>query len=212
MVEDNKVDQQEEASKEEDTPEDTGDGLGEALPEVDHPRVSKEGNSAIIAQLVADPLMIQQYRDAAQALIGQFQSRREALENEVDVLAECVAIASEIYRSFPIPDNAYQLSSLVNAHNSSLSLLEKSKDPKVIMKDIEVLVKGMFNTVARSLTLEIDKTKKEFTQRFPDEKASVDIAFNRMFASVAPETQNLYDGLQDGLKKVLGIKDAKSRK
>ncbi len=189
------------------------DGLGGNSAQTNSPdqrKGSKEGN-ALIAQLIKDPNAIQQYRDKAQDLIGQFGSRREVLENEVDTLAECVAIAAEIYRSFPIPDNAYQLSSLTNAHNSSLSQLEKMRDPKLVMKDIEVLIKGMFMSITRSLALEIDKTKKELSHRFPDEKTTIELAFNRIFTSVSPEAQNVYDGMQESLKKALGIKDARKK-
>lgn len=182
------------------------DEFGENLPTpIETGRRGGE-NNFLLQEILHNPGLVQNYRQAAQARIAHCTTRKEALEIEADVLAECMAIAAEIYQQFPIPDNAYQLASLTNAHNSTLSQLDRTRDPKVIVKDVEKLIKDMFTVVIRSLTLEVDKAKKDFIKAHPEDRSSVEEVFNRMFAAVAPESQQLYDKLQESLKKILGIK------
>lgn len=150
--------------------------------------------------------LIQIYKQAVANKISQCSSRRDVLEMELESLSECVGIASEIFQRFPVPDNAYMLSALQNAKNSSLTQLEKMKDPKVVLAELEGQIKSMFTNLIRSLITEIDKTKKEFSRIHPDSKATIDDQFTRMIASLAPETNKLYDGLHQTLKNTLGIK------
>lgn len=142
----------------------------------------------------------------AHAKLASAETNREALEIEVRELAECVMIASEIYRSVPSLDHAYMLTSLTSAHNSTIALIEKLKDPKVILLEIENLIKAMFLTVLKAMMLEIDKTKRELSLRCANEKSLIDDSFARMVTSIQPETQRLYDGLHENLSKALGIK------
>lgn len=192
---------------EEPSKDELDDGLGESAP-FDEPPEHKKGDKSnpIVALITNSPDIIQQYQKLARDLLDQFSTRREVLEHQVDTLAECMHIASEIYRTFPIPDNAYQLASLTNAHNSSLNLLEKSRDPKVMLREIEELIKKMFTLVAQSLTIEVSRTKIEMLKLYPNDKVTVDDLFLRMFAAVSPESQKLYDDLQASLRKILGIK------
>jgi hypothetical protein len=150
--------------------------------------------------------LVEAYRQTVVARISQCSSKREILEVELDSLSECVGIAAEIFQRFPVPDNAYMLSALQNAKNSSLSQLEKMKDPKIILADLEGQIKNMFTNLIKSMITEIDKTKKEFTRIHPDSKATIEDQFNRMITSLAPETNKLYDGLHQTIKTTLGIK------
>lgn len=170
------------------------------------PRKKSETGHAMLTKFADDPKLVEVYREEATAILSGAETRRDILELEIDELAECIAIATQIYKQFPIPDNAYQLASLTNAHNSSLTQLEKMKDPKQIAKEIEDLIKGMFTGIYRGLTLEIDKTKKELHSIYPQEKTTIDELFSKIFTAVSPDAQNLYDGLQAKLKKILGIK------
>lgn len=133
----------------------------------------------------------------------------EALELEIASLMECIGIATELYQKDPIPDNAYQLSSLVNAHKAALSQLERMKDPKAMLDEIEQQIKGMFMAVVKALAVEIDKTKRELSSIHPEDKHTVEDHFNRMMNAVQPETQNIYDDLNLVLRKILGIKGKK---
>ena len=171
--------------------------FGESIPEVIEDHLPAEApNTALI----------QQYRQQAAQIVAQATSRRGVLEAEVDSLGECVAMAAQIYQDHPIPDNAYQLAALTNAHNSALSQLEKMKDPKVILEECENHIKGMFTQVLKSLIVEIDKTKKELHRIYPTDKATVEDQFNRMLTAISPEAQKLYDTLHESLKKTLGIR------
>lgn len=133
-------------------------------------------------------------------------TKRDILEHEVNNLAECISISTEIYKSNPVPDNAYQISALMNAYNSSLSQLEKMKDPKETMADIESIIKEIFTGIIRTMALEIENTKKEWNIRFPDERATIEQNFKKMLDAIQPETQKIYENLVPKLKNALGIR------
>jgi len=133
-------------------------------------------------------------------------THREILELEVNSLAECVGVATEIYKKNPLPDYAYQLAALSNAHKTSLQQLEKMKDPKTMVGEIEFQIRNMFMDIIKSMALEIDKTKKEMIRITPEYKTTLDDLFGRMLNAIQPETQNIYESLQRNLKKILGIR------
>ena len=174
-------------------------GLGKSIP---LPRIIKKGNDR--PGLKAD--VLDGYREKVAEAMAGCSSKRDVLEIEVDSLAECVALAAEIYKEEPVPDNAYQLSSLTNAHNSALSQLEKMKDPQVVMSDLETHIRRMFTGIIQSVVGEIHKTKQEFNRLYPGDKATVDDQFARMLEAAQPQTQVLYEELQKAIKTVLGIK------
>lgn len=149
---------------------------------------------------------IKRYQDEVLAKLAECKTHREALEIEVHALAECVGIATAIFREDPIADNAYQLSSLTNAHKTALSQLEKMKDPQAMLLGIENQIRSMFLTTIKAMVLEIDKTKRELQKHYPDDKTTVEDLFSRMMNAIQPETQSIYDDLKTSLKKILGIR------
>ena len=138
--------------------------------------------------------------------LNQCATHRDILELEINALAECVGVATEIYKKSPIPDFAYQLAALSNAHKTALQQLEKMKDPKLIVGDIEFQIRGMFLDIIKALAIEIDKTKREMTRITPEHKTTLDDLFGRMLNAIQPETQKIYENLQNNLKKILGIR------
>jgi hypothetical protein len=148
--------------------------------------------------------------DAIQAIVdgklNQCSTHREVLELELNSLAECVGVATEIYKKSPIPDFAYQLAALSNAHKTALQQLEKMKDPKLIVTEIEGQIRFMFMDIIKAMAIEIDKTKKEMVRIAPDHKTTLEDLFGRMLNAIQPETQKIYDNLQTNLKKILGIR------
>jgi len=148
--------------------------------------------------------------DAIQTMVNDRLSRcatnRDIIELEVTSLAECVGIATEIYRKNPVPDFAYQLASLSNAHKATLQQLEKMKDPKVMVGEIEFQIRNMFMGVVKAMAVEIDKTKREMVRLAPEHKNTLEDLFSRMLNAIQPETQNIYDNLQKNLKRTMGIK------
>lgn len=182
----------------------------------------KERNKSIIDTLgdSAPPIMsmttkkiskishheIAKIRSEVKNRLSKCSTHLEALELEINSIVECVGIAVELYKQDPIPDNAYQLSSLTNAHKAALSQLEKMKDPKGILYEIELQIKNMFTALIKAMANEIDKTKKDLITLHPGDKHTIGDHFNRMVNSIQPETQNIYDDLNLVLKKILGIK------
>lgn len=148
--------------------------------------------------------------DAIQAIVdgklSQCTTHREILEQELNSLAECVGVATEIYKKSPIPDFAYQLAALSNAHKSALQQLEKMKDPKLIVYDIEQHIRIMFMDIIKAMAIEMDKTKKEMIRLTPEHKITLEDLFGRMLNAIQPETQKIYENLQSNLKKTLGIR------
>lgn len=138
--------------------------------------------------------------------LNQCSTHRDILEMEVNCLAECVGVATEIYKKNPVPDFAYQLAALTNAHKTTLQQLEKMKDPRVIISEIEFQIRGMFMDIIKAMAVEMDKTKKEMTRLAPEHRTTLDDLFSRMLNSIQPETQNIYDSMQKNLKRILGIK------
>lgn len=162
------------------------------------------GPSAPI-QVSGDQTIINQL-DRVRDKLAKCKSKREALEMEVDGLAECILIAQEKYQENSCPDNAYMLSALQNAKNSSLSQLEKMKDPQILLSETEGLIEELFKSVIKTLMLEIDKTKKEYIRLYPNDTSTTEDMFNRMVQAISPKTQELYSGMHKKLKEILGIK------
>jgi hypothetical protein len=117
-----------------------------------------------------------------------------------------VGVATELYKKNPVPDFAFQLTSLTNAHKATLQQLEKMKDPKMMLQDIENQIRHMFTAIVKAFAIEIDKTKKEMVRVYPEQRTTVEDMMNRMLNSIQPETQRVYEDLQRNLKKIIGIK------
>lgn len=153
-----------------------------------------------------DPNLVEHFRKITAARTSHCTTRREVFEVQIDVLNECVGIASEMYLSIPCTDNAYALASLENTYKSALLQLEKMKDPQQMLADNENLIQRMFTQVIRQLANEIDKTRRELLLKYPNDKSSVEDSFNRMLTAIKPETQKLFDDLDMQLRVILGIK------
>lgn len=143
---------------------------------------------------------------------SQSLTRLDVLKEQTDSLGDCVSIASEIYKNMPIPDHAYQLSALASAFNASLSQVDKMQDPVDVLNQINEQVMTMFNRFLKDLALEIDRVRKEFKGQYPGRETHIDESFNRMLKTMSPNTQELYDGLQSELRKILGIKRSSKAK
>ena len=133
-------------------------------------------------------------------------THRETLEMEINNLAECVGVATEIYKKNPLPDLAYTLAALSNAHKTTLQQFEKMKDPKLMVSEIEFQIRTMFMDIIKAMALEIDKTKNELARLAPEHRTTLDDLFSRMLNAIQPETQQIYEHLQKNIKRILGIK------
>lgn len=153
-----------------------------------------------------NPETLASIQETVENRLAGYKTHREMIEAEVTSLAECVGVATELYKKNPIPDFAFQLTSLTNAHKSILQQLEKMKDPKMMLQEIENQIRLMFTTTVKAFAIEIDKTKKEMIKAYPDQRTTIEDLMNRMLNSIQPETQNIYEDLQKNLKKTLGIK------
>lgn len=153
-----------------------------------------------------DAELLAEIQNSVEERLSNCKTHREILESEVNSLAECVGVATEIYKKKPIPEFAFQLSSLINAHKATLQQLEKMKDPKAIVVDIESQIRTMFMAIIKAMALEIDKTKKEMSRLYPESRTTVDDLMARMLNAIQPETQQIYENLQKNLKKILGIR------
>jgi hypothetical protein len=153
-----------------------------------------------------DAELLAEIQNSVEERLSSCKTHREILESEVNSLAECVGVATEIYKKKPIPEFAFQLSSLINAHKATLQQLEKMKDPKAIVVDIENQIRTMFMAIIKAMALEIDKTKKEMVRTYPESRTTVDDLMARMLNAIQPETQQIYENLQKNLKKILGIR------
>lgn len=156
-----------------------------------------------------EPAAISEQSPLTVALLGA-DTPRQALEAEAAILSECLVIASEIYKIDPTLDNAYQITSLAQTHNQTLSLLNRIKDPKSQVHHIENLVKGLLTQIIRAMMLEMDRTKKDLIARHPNEKTNVEEHFSRMVSAIQPETQRLYDSFYDNIATALGIRKKKN--
>ena len=183
--------------------EDIDEFLGDSAPLPKPIRFPKTNTGE---QKPVDPNVVEEYKTRIKEALGKCSSHHDILELKATYLAECMGIASEIYKKEPIPDNAYQLSALANAHNSVLTQLDRMNDPKELLGNIEVKIKEMFTTVIKALMIEVEKTKREFSISHPEDRATIDDYFTRMLSAIQPETQKIYDGFQNTLKTILGIK------
>jgi len=153
-----------------------------------------------------DPEILAEIQGRVGLKLAKCGTHREVLESEISDLAECIGVATEIYMKNPMPDFAFQLSTLLQTHKATLQQLEKMKDPKIIIEDIEIQIRTMFMAIIKAMAVEIDKIKNEMNRLLPDQRITIDDLFNRMLNAIQPETQNIYDDLKINLKKILGIK------
>jgi len=153
-----------------------------------------------------DPEMLANIQESVETKLAGFKTHREILENEVNSLAECVGVATELYKKNPVPDFAFQLSSLTNAHKTTLQQLEKMKDPKFILQEIETHIRNMFMSIIKAMALEIDKTKRELAKLYPEQRTTVEDLMGRMVSGIQPQTQAIYEDLNKTLKRILGIR------
>lgn len=169
-------------------------GLGQSSP-------PKKSKPALLSQETTDL-----YMEEAMASLALCTTKREIVEQELNDLSICVAIATRVYKQKPLPDHAYQLAALANTHKSVLGQLEKMQDPKTILGEAEDIVKKMFMKLVKAMADEINKTKMEFAQQYPQDKVTVEDNFSRMLNAIQPETQKLFEDLNSELKEVFGIK------
>jgi len=180
------------------------DTLGDDISSLKPVLLSKGKENAKLLNI--DPEMLASIQESVELRLAACKTHREILESEVNSLAECVGVAMELYKKNPVPDFAFQLSSLTNAHKTTLQQLEKMKDPKIIIQEIEGHIRTMFMSIIKAMALEIDKTKKEMVKIYPEQRLNIDDLFSRMLNGIQPETQHIYDDLNKNLKRVLGIK------
>jgi hypothetical protein len=145
------------------------------------------------------------YLDKAKEELSNCKTQRQLLEKEAHVLAECALVASMIFQKNPIPDHAYQLAALANAHRATLGQVDKMKDPEAHLKEISKIIQDMFILLIQSMTNEVDKIKREFLNFYPNEKSTVEDMFKRLMLSIQPETRNLFSDLDKKLKRTLSI-------
>jgi len=184
------------------------DTLGDttAMEGIPAPKLARKSFIENMKTMKIDQDELNTIQSLVEGRLSQCSTHRDILEMEVNTLAECVGVATEIYKKYPVPDNAYQLAALSNAHKVTLHQLEKMKDPKLIVGDIEFQIRLMFMEIIKSMAIEIDKTKREMTRHAPEHKTTLEDLFGRMLNAIQPETQKIYDNLQSNLRKILGIK------
>jgi hypothetical protein len=153
-----------------------------------------------------DPETLASIQEMVDNKIAGYKTHRDMIEAEVTSLAECVGVATELYKKNPIPDFAFQLTSLTNAHKATLQQLEKMKDPKMMLQDIENQIRYMFTATVKAFAIEIDKTKKEMVRVYPEQRTTIEDLMSRMLNAIQPSTQQIYNDLNKNLRKILGIK------
>jgi hypothetical protein len=153
-----------------------------------------------------DPEVLASIQEMVDSKIAGYKTHRDMIEAEVTSLAECVGVATELYKKNPIPDFAFQLTSLTNAHKATLQQLEKMKDPKMMLQDIENQIRHMFTSIVKAFAIEIDKTKKEMVRVYPEQRTTIEDLMSRMLNAIQPSTQQIYNDLNKNLRKILGIK------
>jgi hypothetical protein len=153
-----------------------------------------------------DPETLASIQEMVDSKIAGYKTHRDMIEAEVTSLAECVGVATELYKKNPIPDFAFQLTSLTNAHKATLQQLEKMKDPKMMLQDIENQIRHMFTSIVKAFAIEIDKTKKEMVRVYPEQRTTIEDLMSRMLNAIQPSTQQIYNDLNKNLRKILGIK------
>jgi hypothetical protein len=181
-------------------------GLGDSAPLSMPPPIQNAAQAGKVSRQLVTQDLVAQYRQIATTVLSSANSKKEALNLQSQSLNECVVIASEIYKNFPTPDHAYQLAALASSHNSTISQHEKLRDPNAELAEIEKMLKVMFENVFKSLAGEIDKSKKELTRIYPQDKATIDDLFVRMLQAVTPDTKKYYEEMNTNLKKTLGLK------
>ena len=164
----------------------------------------KSRDSAKILNI--DPETLASIQEMVDTKIAGYKTHRDMIEAEVTSLAECVGVATELYKKNPIPDFAFQLTSLTNAHKATLQQLEKMKDPKMMLQDIENQIRYMFTSIVKAFAIEIDKTKKEMVRVYPEQRTTIEDLMSRMLNAIQPSTQQIYNDLNKNLRKILGIK------
>jgi len=180
--------------------------LGDEIKNIQPALLNKNTSEKYAKILNVDPDILAEIQINVEQKLANCSTHREMLEVEINSLAECVGVATELYKRRPVPDFAFQLASLSQAHKSSLQQLERMKDPKAIVGEIESQIRTMFMAIVKAMALEMDKTKKEMIRLNPESKNTVEDLFGRMLNSIQPETQNIYDDLQKNLKRILGIR------
>lgn len=184
---------------------DIKDPLGDSIAAIPKPPGKKgKGNEPAM-----DLAVVEEARKMIEARKAEATSDLAMLRLQTDSLSECVQMAAELYKNIPLPDNAYQLSALTTAYNSSLSQAEKMKDPEVIIEDLEDIIKEMFTSLLKSLAMEIKKTQTEMQRLYPEQRTAIEDLMDRMLSAIAPESQTLYDELYVKMCKALGVKPKK---
>ena len=183
-----------------------GSSVADAFQDVFGEAAIPAPNIAPLPSKVSSPEVARTYQERITTLLKDCHTRRDVQEIEVDTLAECMLISSEIYKENPTSDNAYQLAALTSAHKISLSQLEKMIDPQKQLENTEELIRGMFVDVVKAMILQMDRIKQDFVGRYPAERTTITDMFTRMVSSIQPEAQNIYNGFHDKLKKSQGFK------
>jgi gas vesicle protein len=185
------------------------DTLGDSAPQVDGaPKTKKAYFDKLKGIPKIDPDELNAIQSFVEERLSGCSTHREALEMEINSLAECVGVATEIYKKNPLPDYAYTLAALSNAHKTSLQQFEKMKDPKTMVSEIEFQIRTMFTDIVKAMAIEIDKTKNEMIRVAPEHRTTIEDLISRMLNAIQPETQQIYEHLQKNLKRILGIKVA----
>lgn len=184
-------------------------GLGDSAPLEEHgfsglPKPVGGGKPSR-APLVT-PELVDTYRAIATQQLSGMTTKKEVLDAQASKLSECVAIAAEIYKHMPVPDHAYQLAALSAAFNSTVSQHERMRDANLEMDQINTLLRDLLQNVLRSLAVEIEKAKSEFSRLNPELKSTHDDIFKRMTDAVAPDSKKFYDDMAERVKAILGIK------
>lgn len=189
--------------------EDLKESLGDTLPpgeQSNEPTKIGPGSKAL-APLTQQAIIIGvNSLDEIKQRVANASTHREILEQEAFNLAECVGIATAIYQQLPTSDNASQVATLAQAHKSHLQQLEKMKDPEVQLLELQKLLQNMVQSLGKSLSNEIDKTRRGLVQRYPQEASSIEEYFKRMMDAIAPESTKLFDDVHVKIKMALGMK------
>ena len=184
-------------------------GLGDATPPMDSEdfmSTSMAPLSSIKPSIVVDKELVAGYLAKVRQEIAKRSTKRDILEMHMDDLSECVGLATEIYKQFPIPDNAYQLSALANTHKALLVQLEKMIDPYIILDKVEEAMRDMFILLVKILIDRVHEVKLEFSKRYPNDKDTIEGLFSQMADDITPAAQQMFDNLRPTLINVLGIK------
>jgi len=153
--------------------------------------------------------LIEEYKLQIKREIAKCVTNRDILAFQARLLSLSVGLAAKIYENVPTPETSQQLASLTSAHNQTIALIEKMKDPKKHLKDLEDEIRKMFTMTLRAMAQEIDKTRNEMIRAFPNDQRTVHENFSRMLDAIQPETTKIYEDFHEKLKNILGIKGSK---